>query len=324
MVCLRYDNLLYSANGTMGTARGYTGQYSDPLTGLDYYMSRYYDPVAGVFLSADTKEGNAQGMNPYAYVAQNPETLTDPSGQMVECHDCGGGGGGGGDPTPPSPTPPPDHGPTCGPDPSSCEGGNQPTPKQGGNQPSKLKPTLRAKTVNVGGIKNGWLFAQGLGEFAIGIAALAAALGFIAGTDGAGAIVEAILPQLEPFLVNLQIRGFRDMYAAMNDTNPWMRVVLDGLVVITDVWTAVATFKGIGALIMQGTFRTPFLTRLAQVASAVEAFAAGADKFSAYRVGVFVQAVSSLSIFAIGSLGGTYVGDIVEMDHDYQDASSGS
>jgi len=44
-----------------------------------------YDPVAGVFLSADTKEGSAQGMNPYAYVAQNPETLTDPSGQMVEC-----------------------------------------------------------------------------------------------------------------------------------------------------------------------------------------------------------------------------------------------
>ena len=89
-----YGNLLYSAGGTMGTARGYTGQYSDPLTGLDYYVSRYYDPVAGVFLSADTKEGNAQGMNPYAYVAQNPETLTDPSGQMVECHDCGGGGGG--------------------------------------------------------------------------------------------------------------------------------------------------------------------------------------------------------------------------------------
>src|SRR5487761_1156383 len=89
-----YGNLLYSANGTMGTARGYTGQYSDPLTGLDYDVARYYDPVAGVFLSADTKEGNAQGMNPYAYVAQNPETLTDPSGQMVECHDCGGGGGG--------------------------------------------------------------------------------------------------------------------------------------------------------------------------------------------------------------------------------------
>jgi len=118
-----YGNLLYSANGTMGTTKGYTGQYSDPLTGLDYYVSRYYDPVAGVFLSADTKEGNAQGMNPYAYVAQNPETLTDPSGQMYGCPGCGNSGGGGGDPTPPPP--PPNHGPTCGPDPSSCEGGGE-------------------------------------------------------------------------------------------------------------------------------------------------------------------------------------------------------
>lgn len=38
-----------------------TGQYTDPTSGLDYYVSRYYDPVAGIFLSADTKEGNAQG-----------------------------------------------------------------------------------------------------------------------------------------------------------------------------------------------------------------------------------------------------------------------
>jgi RHS repeat-associated protein len=82
----------------MGIAKGYTGQYSNPLTGLDYYVSRYYDPVAGIFLSADTKEGNAQGMNPYAYVAQNPETLTDPSGQYFAPP----GGNGNGDPNPPS------------------------------------------------------------------------------------------------------------------------------------------------------------------------------------------------------------------------------
>jgi RHS repeat-associated protein len=87
------DGQLYSASGSMGAARGFTGQYTDPTSGLDYYVSRYYDPVAGVFLSADTKEGNAQGMNPYAYVAENPETLTDPSGQMYYCpQGCGGGG----------------------------------------------------------------------------------------------------------------------------------------------------------------------------------------------------------------------------------------
>ena len=75
-----YGNSLYSS-GSMDTARGYTGQYADTLTGLDYYVSRYYDPMAGVFLSADVKEGNAAGMNPYAYVAGNPETMADPSGQ---------------------------------------------------------------------------------------------------------------------------------------------------------------------------------------------------------------------------------------------------
>jgi RHS repeat-associated protein len=75
-----YGNQRY-LKGTMGTAKGYTGQYADP-TGLDYYNARYYDPVAGVFLSADSKQGNAQGMNPYAYVAGNPETFTDPTGYM--------------------------------------------------------------------------------------------------------------------------------------------------------------------------------------------------------------------------------------------------
>ncbi len=68
--------------GTINTAKGYTGQYNDSLTGLDYYGSRYYDQVAGVFLSADVKQGNMQGMNPYAYVGGNPETKNDPTGQM--------------------------------------------------------------------------------------------------------------------------------------------------------------------------------------------------------------------------------------------------
>jgi RHS repeat-associated protein len=75
--------------GTINTAKGYTGQYNDSLTGLDYYGSRYYDQVAGVFLSADTAHGNESGANPYAYVGGNPETKNDPSGQMP----CAGGGG---------------------------------------------------------------------------------------------------------------------------------------------------------------------------------------------------------------------------------------
>jgi len=67
--------------GQTGTNKGYTGQYTDPLSGLDYYVARYYDPVVGLFLSADTVQSNLKGFDPYAYVGNNPETLNDPSGQ---------------------------------------------------------------------------------------------------------------------------------------------------------------------------------------------------------------------------------------------------
>jgi RHS repeat-associated protein len=66
--------------GTMYTAKGFTGQYNDSLTGLDYYNARYYDPKVGVFLSADPVLGNGAGKNPYGYVGGNPETKNDPTG----------------------------------------------------------------------------------------------------------------------------------------------------------------------------------------------------------------------------------------------------
>ncbi|MGB8346113.1 MAG: RHS repeat-associated core domain-containing protein, partial [Ktedonobacteraceae bacterium] len=80
------------------TNKGYTGQYNDFVSGLDYYNARYYDPVSGVFLSADTVEGNNSGMNPYAYAGGNPATYSDPTGEM-ECteSECRVGGGEGGD-----------------------------------------------------------------------------------------------------------------------------------------------------------------------------------------------------------------------------------
>jgi RHS repeat-associated protein len=77
--------------GTLGTAKGFTGQYNDSLTGLDYYNARYYDPKAGVFLSADTVEGNGVGRDPYACVGGNPETDSDPSGWVLEEGEEGGG-----------------------------------------------------------------------------------------------------------------------------------------------------------------------------------------------------------------------------------------
>jgi RHS repeat-associated protein len=75
-----YGNQLYQS-GSLNTNKGYTGQYADPLSGLDYYNARYYDPVVASFLSADTVQGNMQGMDPYTYVGQNPETLNDPTGE---------------------------------------------------------------------------------------------------------------------------------------------------------------------------------------------------------------------------------------------------
>src|SRR6266699_2889219 len=91
--------------GTMGTAKGVTGQYNDSVSGLDYYGSRYYDPVVGRFISADALDGNIAGMDPYAYVGGNPETFSDPSGQRYAPPP----GGGSGDKS----TPPPDN-PTAG------------------------------------------------------------------------------------------------------------------------------------------------------------------------------------------------------------------
>ncbi|HZO72031.1 MAG TPA: polymorphic toxin-type HINT domain-containing protein, partial [Ktedonobacteraceae bacterium] len=69
-------------------------------TGLDYYNARYYDPVVGRFISADTVQGNMAGMDPYDYVGGNPETFTDPTGNFKGVYY-----GGGSDIAPP-PTPP--------------------------------------------------------------------------------------------------------------------------------------------------------------------------------------------------------------------------
>jgi RHS repeat-associated protein len=74
-----YGNQRYT-QGTIGTDKGYTGQFQDTVSGLDYYNARYYDPVAGVFLAPDSVQGNAQGMNPYSYVGGNPTTMMDPTG----------------------------------------------------------------------------------------------------------------------------------------------------------------------------------------------------------------------------------------------------
>jgi RHS repeat-associated protein len=97
-----YGNVRYSS-GTMPTAKGFTGQYADASTGLDYYGARYYDPNLGQFSTADTV---TDGLNRYGYVKGNPETYADPSGHRCYNGDGGVCGGGGSSPPPaPPPTP---------------------------------------------------------------------------------------------------------------------------------------------------------------------------------------------------------------------------
>jgi RHS repeat-associated protein len=74
-----YGSVRYS-QGTMPTTHNFTGQRLDSQTGLLYYGFRYYDPVSGRFVRTDTTQTNAGGMDPYAYVGNNPEGRTDPTG----------------------------------------------------------------------------------------------------------------------------------------------------------------------------------------------------------------------------------------------------
>jgi RHS repeat-associated protein len=77
----------YDAWGTIeagATEPGYafTGREWDPQTGLYYYRARYYEPKAGRFLGEDPLRFEV-APNFYAYVLNNPQNLTDPSGLEV-------------------------------------------------------------------------------------------------------------------------------------------------------------------------------------------------------------------------------------------------
>jgi len=66
--------------GTMPTTYNYATQRLDSQTGLLYDNFRYYDPLIGRYVRSDTVQDNATGMDPYAYVGDNPESKNDPTG----------------------------------------------------------------------------------------------------------------------------------------------------------------------------------------------------------------------------------------------------
>jgi RHS repeat-associated protein len=60
----------------------YAGEQFDQVTGQYYLRARFYNPVVGRFTQEDTYRGD--GLNLYAYVANNPVNYVDPSGYCGE------------------------------------------------------------------------------------------------------------------------------------------------------------------------------------------------------------------------------------------------
>ena len=64
---------------------GYAGEWTD-ASGLQYLRARYYSPAQGRFLTKDPFPGflsQPTTLNPYAYVANNPVLMSDPSGMIM-------------------------------------------------------------------------------------------------------------------------------------------------------------------------------------------------------------------------------------------------
>jgi len=79
----RYEPYGLTAAGAVPTL-GFTGHVNDQDTGLTYMQQRYYDPVAGRFLSIDpviTDMEDGDNFNRYYYANNNPYRYIDPDGR---------------------------------------------------------------------------------------------------------------------------------------------------------------------------------------------------------------------------------------------------
>ncbi|MBZ5722959.1 MAG: RHS repeat-associated core domain-containing protein, partial [Acidobacteriia bacterium] len=79
-----YDSFgkLTASSGTIFNPLAYSGREVDSETGIYYHRARYYDQNIGRFFSEDPIRFRG-GVNFYRYVANNPVSLTDPSGLKV-------------------------------------------------------------------------------------------------------------------------------------------------------------------------------------------------------------------------------------------------
>ena len=82
----RYEPYGATAGGANPTGIGFTGHVNDADTGLVYMQHRYYDPMAGRFLSVDpvvTNTSTGAMFNRYDYANNNPYRYTDPDGRVA-------------------------------------------------------------------------------------------------------------------------------------------------------------------------------------------------------------------------------------------------
>ncbi len=81
----RYEPYGMTVAGTATPTIGFTGHVNDADTGLTYMQQRYYDPVAGRFLSTDpvlTDQNTGASFNRYTYALNNPYKYIDPDGRQ--------------------------------------------------------------------------------------------------------------------------------------------------------------------------------------------------------------------------------------------------
>lgn len=84
---MRYEPYGAPTTGTYEQGPGYTGHVTDAATGLSYMQQRYYDPIAGRFLSVDpvtVDTVTGWNFNRYNYANNNPCKYVDPDGRYFE------------------------------------------------------------------------------------------------------------------------------------------------------------------------------------------------------------------------------------------------
>jgi RHS repeat-associated protein len=82
---------LTASTGTLTNPFRFTGREFDAETGIYFYRARYYDPAVGRFLGEDPLGFPGSGSNFYAYVKNDPATLSDPFGlcpKQKKCKKC--------------------------------------------------------------------------------------------------------------------------------------------------------------------------------------------------------------------------------------------